>query len=217
MRGAAQPRLVLASSSPRRRELLALIGVTPDDVVAPEVDETPRPGETPEELVLRLAEAKALAGIRLVAERRMADGEVVIVAADTVVAPDGEILGKPVDRDDADRMLRRLSGRAHPVFTGIAVALDGSPGARRTDSVEVLSSIVRTDVELRALSDDDLAWYLGTGEWEGRAGAYAIQGAAGFLVAAIRGSYHNVVGFPLAQIDEILTGQGHPLRSWAHD
>ena len=87
MRGAAQPRLVLASSSPRRRELLALIGVTPDDVVAPEVDETPRPGETPEELVLRLAEAKALAGIRLVAERRMADGEVVIVAADRPRVP----------------------------------------------------------------------------------------------------------------------------------
>ena len=216
MRGAAQPRLVLASSSPRRRELLALIGVTPDDVVAPEVDETPRPGETPEELVLRLAEAKALAGIRLVAERRMADGEVVIVAADTVVAPDGEILGKPVDRDDADRMLQRLSGRAHRVFTGIGVAPDGSPAARRTDSVEVLSSIVRTDVEFRALSDDDLAWYLRTREWEGRAGAYAIQGAAGFLVAGIRGSYHNVVGLPLCEVVQALLDLGllttFPLR-----
>ncbi len=181
MRGAAQPRLVLASSSPRRRELLALIGVTPDDVVAPEVDETPLPGETPEELVVRLADAKARAGLRLVAERRMAAGELegarasVIVAADTVVAPDGEILGKPVDRDDAVRMLRLLSGRVHPVFTGVAVALDASPGEPRPDAVEGRSSIVRTDVEFRALSDDDLAWYLRTGEWEGRAGAYAIQ------------------------------------------
>lgn len=217
MRGDAPPRLVLASSSPRRRELLALIGVTPDAVVVPDVDETPRPGETPEAMVLRLAEDKARAGLGLVIDGTVSDRrDVVVIAADTVVAPDGEILGKPVDRNDADRMLRLLSGRSHPVFSGIAVAF-GTVDQRRGLIPEVSSTVVRTDVEFRPLCDDDFAWYLGTGEWEGRAGAYAIQGAAGFLVAEIRGSYHNVVGFPLVDIDKILTALGHPLRSWAHD
>lgn len=213
----AVPRLVLASSSPRRRELLALVGVTPDVVVAPDVDETPRPGETPEALVLRLAEDKARAGFRLVAEAQGIEGrQALVVAADTVVAPDGEILGKPVDRNDADRMLRMLSGRSHPVFSGVAVAF--GPGDRRAGhGPGIRSTVVRTEVQFRSLSPDDLAWYLGTGEWEGRAGAYAIQGAAGFLVAEIRGSYHNVVGFPLVEVDKILAGLGHPLRSWAHD
>lgn len=217
MRVDALPRLVLASSSPRRRELLAVIGVTPDVVVAPDVDETPRPGETPEAMVLRLAEDKARAGLRLVLEEAVSDRrDALVVAADTVVAPDGRILGKPVDRNDADRMLQLLSGRSHPVFSGIAVAVH-TDDQRDGFGPEVRSTLVRTDVEFRPLSRDDLAWYLGTGEWDGRAGAYAIQGAAGFLVAEIRGSYHNVVGFPLVEVDRLLAGLGHPLRSWAHD
>ena len=175
-------RLVLASSSRRRRELLAHLGLQ-FDVVSPDIDETPQPGERPLELVRRLAVAKA----------RAVDGDVVL-AADTIVEIDGEILGQPADQDDARRMLRRLSGRTHRVHSGVAVRAD------RRESVDT----VTTYVTFVPLTPAALEWYLGTGEPFGKAGAYAIQGAGGIFVESVRGSVSNVVGLPLTTVASLL-------------
>lgn len=209
-RRADRPRLVLASSSPRRRELLALIGVCPAIVVSPDVDETPLPGEDPADLVRRLAGAKADAGADLDVVTRPVS--TVTIGADTVVALDGDILGKPTDASDARRMLEALNGRSHDVFTGVAATIVENTGEQRTESV-----VVRTAVDFRLLTIADIDWYLSTKEWNDRAGSYAIQGAGGFLVAGLRGSYHNVVGLPLAELDVLLSSLGHPLRSWIDD
>jgi septum formation protein len=171
-------RLVLASGSPRRRELLGWFG-HPFDVVAPEVDETPRADETPIDHVSRLALDK----VRAVA------GEIV-VAADTTVDVDGDILGKPVDAAHAKVMLTRLSGRGHRVHTAVAV--------RRGSAI--VHDVVTTEVRFVPLDDAAIAWYTSTGEPMGKAGAYAIQGAGGALVAEVRGSVSNVVGLPLAEL-----------------
>lgn len=177
------PTVVLASASPRRRQLLNAVGIAV--VVAPaDLDETPCDRESPRELVLRLARAKAGAAGAV-------DG--LVVAADTIVAVDGEILNKPVDDDDARRMLRLLSGRTHSVFTGWCVR-DG-----RDDSEH--AGVVETGVSFRVLDDDDIAAYLATGEHRDKAGAYGIQGAAAALVASINGSLTNVIGLP---VDEVL-------------
>jgi septum formation protein len=174
--------LVLASGSPRRRELLTQLGVT-FDVVPAAVDETPLPGESPRDLVRRLAVAKAAA----------VDGEPVL-AADTIVEVDGEILGKPADATDARRMLRRLSARSHHVHTGVAV--------RHGERVEV--EVVTTVVRFVPLTESAVDWYLATGEPFDKAGAYAIQGAGGVFVEAIRGSVSNVVGLPLTTAARLL-------------
>jgi septum formation protein len=184
---------VLASASPRRRELLAGLGLR-FDVRAADVDETPRPGEPPADLVERLAGAKAAA---VGATRRE-----VVIAADTVVVVDGDTLGKPVDGDDAARMLRRLGGRTHHVLTGVAVRL----GAALT------TQVVATEVTFRPLTEDDVAWYVATGEPLDKAGAYAIQGAGGLFVERIDGSYHNVVGLPLAQLESMCARMDIDLR-----
>jgi septum formation protein len=175
-------RLVLASGSPRRRELLALLGV-PFDVVPPDVDETPHDGEPPVDLVRRLACAKVVA----------VDGDLVL-AADTIVELDGELLGKPADPDDARRMLRRLSARTHHVHTGVAVRV-----GERMD-VEV----VTTEVTFTALTAGAIDWYLATEEPLDKAGAYALQGAGGAFVERIDGSASNVVGLPLATVAALL-------------
>jgi septum formation protein len=185
--------LVLASTSPRRVELLGLLGV-PFRAVAPDgVDETPADGERPLELVSRLAVEKA----------RSVDGAPVI-AADTVVEIDGDILGKPVDADDARRMLRRLSGRTHHVHTAVAV--------RSGERVEV--EVVATAVRFVPLSDEAIEWYVGTGEPFDKAGAYAIQGAGGVFVEGVDGSVSNVIGLPLATVATMLGirgfAAGHP-------
>jgi septum formation protein len=183
------PGLVLASGSPRRRELLGQLGLS-FAVVPPDVDETPRPGERPLDLVRRLARDKAAA----------VDGAVV-VAADTVVEVDGDVLGKPADPDDARRMLRRLSGRAHKVHTGVAVR------AGDALAVDAVTTIV-TFVPLQAAVVD---WYVGTGEPLDKAGAYAIQGRGGVFVEHVRGSVSNVVGLPLTTVARLLTR----LTGWA--
>jgi septum formation protein len=188
--------LVLASASPRRRELLAGLGLR-FDVRPADVDETPRPGEPPADLVERLAGAKAAA---VGASRRE-----VVVAADTVVVADGDALGKPVGGDDAARMLRRLGGRTHHVLTGVAVRL----GAALT------SGVVSTEVTFRPLTEADIAWYVATGEPLDKAGAYAIQGVGGLFVERIDGSYHNVVGLPLAQLESMCARMDIDLRSFA--
>ena len=174
--------LVLASGSPRRRELLASIG-WPFRVDVPDVCEEMLPGEPPEEAVVRLARAKAGA-----AARRSPGA--LVVAADTLVALGGVVLGKPVDRGDSLRMIRMLGGAAHSVFTGVAVRF----GEDERFAVE------RTEVEFRPLSDDDIAEYVECGEGDDKAGAYALQGIASIFITGIRGSYTNVIGLPLSEL-----------------
>ncbi len=176
--------IVLASASPRRSELLESAGI--DFTVVPgDIDETPFPGEDPTNHVLRLAEEKA----REVASR--AEGRF-FVGADTIVLSDNEIMGKPGNSDDAIRMLRKLSGRAHQVITGFAV-LD-----RHTGRIE--SQVVSTDVSFKTLNDAEISTYVATGCPMDKAGAYAIQGGAAYMVERIDGSYTNVVGLPLCEV-----------------
>jgi septum formation protein len=188
----APSRLVLASASPRRRELLAQVGYDFHSV-APETDETPTAGETPGALVDRLARAKAEAARRLLDDRSR-----VILAADTVVVLDDEILGKPTSPAVATAMLRKLSGRVHDVATGVAVV---APSATRLITVTTI-------VEIRSLTDDEIAWYVATGEPLDKAGGYGIQGIGGSLVTRIDGSYSNVVGLPLAETVALLDAAG---------
>ena len=176
------PGLVLASGSPRRRELLSQLGLS-FDVVVPDIDETPRPGERAVELVRRLALEKAAA----------VAGDPVL-AADTTVEVDGEILGKPRDADDARRMLRRLSGRSHKVHTGVAVRGGG----------RIATDVATTIVTFVPLTPPVLQWYVDTGEPFDKAGAYAIQGTGGVLVEGVRGSVSNVVGLPLTSVARLL-------------
>ncbi|MBI3184774.1 MAG: septum formation inhibitor Maf [Myxococcales bacterium] len=179
-------RLVLASASPRRRELLGCLGV-PFEVMAPDIDEAPRPAEPPQEYVLRVAREKA----EVVASRV---GPALVLGADTAVVLGDEILGKPEDPSHAAAMLRRLAARTHRVLS--AVWLHGPKPAGR---------VVETKVCFRALSEEEIAWYVSTGEPMDKAGAYALQGKGGALVRAIEGSASNVVGLPLAEAIELLT------------
>lgn len=191
--GAAGPRLVLASASPRRRDLLARLGVVPE-VRPADIDETPQAGEDPEALVVRLATTKAE-----VAARAGPGGDVeVVLAADTEVALDGRTLGKPHDDEDAAAMLRLLAGQVHEVVTGLAVRRAG----------EAHTTAVTTRVAFRRLTDVEVAWYVGTGEPAGKAGAYALQGAGAALVAGIEGSDTNVIGLPLAETLALLRRVG---------
>ena len=172
-------RLVLASSSPRRCALLALLGLE-FTVVAPDLDETPLPGETPLDLVGRLAVAKAAAVAT-------ATPGALVIGADTAVEVSGQILGKPTDAADARRMLRTLSGRTHVVHTGVAVVAD--------DNVSM--AVTSSDVAFTTLTEAAIEWYLGTGEPFDKAGAYALQGVGGVFVTAVSGSVSGVLGLPL--------------------
>ncbi|HZI63732.1 MAG TPA: Maf family protein [Thermoanaerobaculia bacterium] len=193
-----KPALVLASGSPRRRELLAGLGLR-FAVRPPEVDETPRSGEAPEAFVLRLAREKAGAdsGGRAAPERE------IVLAADTVVVVDGELLGKPRDAADAARMLRRIAGREHQVLTGVAV--------REAWSERVAADVERTQVRIAALSEPRIAWYVATGEPLDKAGAYAVQGLGALLVEAVFGNYTNVVGLPLPLVARLFADLGYDL------
>lgn len=180
-------RLVLASSSPRRRELLRQLGVR-FEVRAAHVDETPRPNEPPVAYVERLAREKALA---------VARPDEIIIGADTTVVLDGEILGKPEDEDDARRMLRNLSGRTHAVLSGVALVSDG-----RIDA-----AVETTTVTMTELDDRSIEWYLATGEPFDKAGAYALQGAGGVFVTSVTGSVSNVIGLPLSVVRSLAERQ----------
>ncbi|HSS50785.1 MAG TPA: Maf family protein [Thermoanaerobaculia bacterium] len=173
------PSLILASGSPRRRELLAGLGLR-FTVRAVDLDETPGAGEPPEETVVRLAREKAAA--------RAEPGELVL-AADTVVVIDGELLGKPRDPEDARRMLARIAGREHTVLTGVALEEPGR--GRRTSALE------RSQVRMASLTPAEVDWYVGTGEPLDKAGSYAIQGLGALLVEEVHGNYTIVVGLPL--------------------
>ena len=186
--------LLLASSSPRRLALLRQVGVIPDRIAAPEVDETLLARELPRAHVLRLAETKASD----VARRPEAAGAFVL-AADTVVACGRRILGKADNVVTAEHCLRLLSGRRHRVYTAVAVV---APDGRR--AVRVVQTVVR----FKRLHEREIASYLAFGEWRGKAGGYAIQGRAEAFILSINGSYSNVVGLPLATTLDLLRGLG---------
>jgi septum formation protein len=188
-------RLVLASASPRRADLLRAAGYD-FDVRPADVDERVRAGEGPEPYARRLAEAKAL--------RLGRHPALPVLAADTVVVVDGEVLGKPADPDDAARMLRRLSGRVHEVLTAVALI----PAGRGPVPVEV--AVERTRVEFRQLVEAEIAGYVATGEPMDKAGAYAVQGRAAGFVRRLEGSYSNVVGLPLPLVHRMLEGPPRP-------
>jgi septum formation protein len=188
------PPLVLASSSPRRLALLRQAGLEPSRVEAPAVDEARRRREQPKAYAERLALAKAVSG----AARAEAKGAFVL-GADTVVACGRRILPKASDPGEAVRCLELLSGRRHRVLTGIAVI---APDGRRA------SKVVTTVVQLKRLSAEEITSYLASGEWQGKAGGYAIQGRAEAFVRAVNGSYSNVVGLPLAATLDLLRGLG---------
>jgi len=177
-------RLILASASPRRAELLRAAGYEFEIIVA-DVDERARDGETPDIYVRRLAAEKSAA---------VQAADAIILGADTTVVVDGEILGKPRDDDEAAAMLRRLAGRRHDVLTGVSVRY----GAHEVGRVE------STAVWFSALTKEDIAWYLASGEGRDKAGAYAIQGLASRFIPRIEGSYANVVGLPVAAVAELL-------------
>ena len=210
--------LILASASPRRAELLRAAGYT-FDVVVTDVDESIRPGESPSIYVRRLAADKSAAaqsriaitaglkacttpvGTDAVQASPGADvvqafrpAETVILGADTTVVVDGEILGKPRDDEDGCEMLRRLSGKTHQVMTGVSLR----QGAFEVGRVETTSVVFRT------MTDEDISWYIASGEGHDKAGGYAIQGLASRFIPSISGSYSNVVGLPVAAVDELM-------------
>lgn len=191
-------RLVLASGSPRRADLLRAAGYD-FDVVFTDVDESIRTGEKPETYVRRLAAEKSAAGTRGGPNRGGPEGppsvRPVVLGADTVVVVDGEILGKPRDDAHAEAMLRLLSGKRHMVMTGLSLR----QGAYELGRVE------QTSVFFRALSADEVAWYVASGDGRDKAGGYAIQGLASRFIPRIEGSYSNVVGLPVAAVAELLT------------
>ncbi|MGP9663468.1 Maf family protein [Halomonas sp. AOP22-C1-8] len=188
----SSPMLCLASASPRRRDLLASIGVTVS-VIPSDVDETPKPGESAAAYVKRLAVAKALA----TAPKTLLP----VLGSDTAVVVDGTILGKPVNADDAAAMLRQLSNRTHQVLT--AVAVTGPKG--------VLCCCVTTDVKMRQVTAQEISDYWLTGEPADKAGGYAIQGLAAIFVEEIKGSHSAVVGLPLYETAQLLGQQGVPI------
>src|SRR4051794_13640171 len=209
-------RLILASASPRRAELLRAAGYEFDIVVA-DVDESIRDAEVPALYVRRLAADKSAAALnaivlaggssdgpakaghyeggRDVKAKAGHDREVIVLGADTTVVVDGEILAKPRDDGDAAAMLRRMAGRAHEVLTGVSLRRGGFE----------LGRVETTRVHVAPLTDEDIAWYVGTGEGRDKAGAYAIQGVASRFIPRIEGSYSNVVGLPVACVRELLT------------
>ncbi len=195
--GPCAPRFVLASASPRRLELLRQIGLDPDIVDPAEPDETPLPGEIPRQLAVRLAGEKA----RLVAARHPG---AVVLGADTVVACGRRVLSKAPDRAAARRCLERLSGRRHAVHSAVCV-IDAAGAAHRR--------LVTTQVKFKRLDGREIETYLASGEWQGKAGAYAIQGRAAVLVRWISGSYSGVVGLPLYETAALLAAAGlHPAK-----
>lgn len=186
-------KLILGSGSPRRRELLAQIGVIADDIRPPDIDETPVQAELPRPYCARMAREKALAVD--------AGPEDIVLSADTTVALGRRIMGKPADAGEAAQFLLAMSGRRHKVIT--AVAVRRGPQLWERDVV--------TTVKMKRLSDEDLNAYLATGDWQGKAGGYGIQGPAGVLIPWIQGSFTAVVGLPLSETAGLLKAAGYPV------
>jgi len=186
--------IVLASGSPRRYDLRKNLGWNVR-VIVPEIDEHVLPKETPEALCVRLSTEKAAKVADVVSKNK--DG-ILVVAADTIVVVDGDVLGKPSGEEESVHMLKRLQGRAHDVLTGVSVIGKG----------KVLSGMERTKVSFRSLDDEAVRAYAATGEGADKAGAYAIQGKGSFLVSSIEGDYFNVVGLPLCRLSLMLEEMG---------
>ena len=200
------PRIYLASRSPRRRELLMQVGIRFDTIAFrnppredKDVDETAHPDETPLDYVQRVAQAKALHGWRIVGWRRLMPQPV--LAADTTLELDGCIIGKPSDADDAIRILRRLSTKTHRVMTAVAVAFEG----------RLESALSVSEVRFGALDEGEIRRYVASGEPMDKAGAYGIQGHAGLFVEQLTGSYTGVMGLPLFETGALLRRFGYPL------
>ncbi|EPX82014.1 Maf family protein [Salipiger mucosus] len=187
------PRLILGSGSPRRRDLLAQLGVEAHDVRPPDIDEDPRDGELPRPYCVRIAREKA--------EAIEAGADEIVLSADTTVAMGRRILGKPADAGEAAEFLTKLSGRRHRVITAVAV--------RRGD--KVWERDVVTQVKMKPLSNEELNAYLASEDWRGKAGGYGIQGPAGAFIPWINGSFTAVVGLPLAETAGLLQAAGYPL------
>lgn len=188
-------KLILASASPRRLELLAQVGIIPDQIIPAEIDESPLKAEKPRVLAARLAHAKAI-------EVAKNNKDSFILASDTIVACGSRILGKAEDKSQAETFLKMLSGRRHNVFT--AVTLIGPDGRASHKTVS-------TVVKFKNLEQADIDFYLCHDEWQGKAGAYAIQGLAARFIKGINGSYSNVVGLPLYEVVNMLKGRGYAL------
>lgn len=186
-------RFILASASPRRAQLLAQIGIVPDAVIPADIPEDPLTNELPRQLAARLSEEKAVH----VAAKNQGD---YVLAADTVVACGRRSLAKASTADEAKKFLQLLSGRSHRVYGGVCLI---APGGQRA------SRVVMTAVHFKTLSKSEIHNYIETGEWQGKAGAYAIQGMASVFVKRINGSYPNVVGLPLFETQSLLTGLGY--------
>jgi len=195
----ARPLLYLASASPRRRALLAQIGIVPDAVAPTNIDETPLSRETPSDHAMRLAREKAAAGLAAIGGGQT---PALALAADTVVGVGRRILPKAEDEETARRCLDLISGRSHRVFTGVALA------SRSGDETRIQDRLVETRVKVRRLSPSDIDDYLASDEWRGKAGGYAIQGLFAKHVISIIGSYSNVVGLPLYETANLLAGAG---------
>lgn len=194
----ARPRLILGSGSPRRAELLLTLGITPDAVRPPEIDETPVTGETPLHYCRRIATEKA--------DAMSVGPNDVVLCADTTVAVGRRIMGKPADAEEAIAFLRLLSGRRHKVITSVVVRNASQSWGRD----------VVTDVKVKRLSNAEIDAYIASGDWHGKAGAYAIQGPAGAFIPWIQGSYTAVMGLPVAETATLLQAAGYPVREgWA--
>lgn len=189
---------ILGSGSPRRLDLLAQLGITPDDVRPPDIDETPAKGELPRPYCVRIAREKAQAV--------QAGADDLVLCADTTVALGRRIMGKPADAGEAAEFLLALSGRRHRVITAVALRV----GER------IWEKDVVSQVRMKRLSDDELNGYLATDDWKGKAGGYAIQGPAGAFIPWISGSFTGIVGLPLAETANLLQAAGHsPWRTVA--
>jgi septum formation protein len=200
-----RPRLVLASASPRRLELLQQIGVEPDALLPADVDETPRKHELPRTLAARVAEEKTQAAAKLASSRPELAGAY-IIGADTVVSVGRRILPKCEIVAEAAQSLRILSGRAHRIHTAVCLV---------TPKGRVRQKLVETRLRFKRLSAGEIEAYLGSGEWRGKAGGYAIQGLAGAFAQKLVGSYSAAVGLPLYETMALLVGEGYPAHvSW---
>lgn len=190
---ATRPRLILASASPRRLELLRRIGVEPDAVEPAHIDESEIPGELPRQIALRLACSKASA---------TAHDDALVLGSDTVVARGRRTLPKAETEAEAEHCLRLLSGASHRVWTGVALkAPDGTMASR----------VVETRLKFKRLSEIEIQAYLASGEWRGKAGGYGVQGFAEAFVTSLQGSYSGVMGLPLYETAQMLTGMGYPV------
>lgn len=202
-----RPKLVLASGSPRRLQLLQQVGIEPDALMPADIDETPQRNELPRSLAARLSAEKAKTALKIVDTRPELSGSY-LLSADTVVAVGRRILPKCEISEEAGECLRLLSGRQHRVYTALTMVSPRTGERRR---------LVETRVRFKRLSSAEIDSYLATGEWRGKAGGYAIQGLAGAFVVRLVGSYSSVVGLPLYEAMTLLAGEGFPIHfSWKH-